>query len=79
MWPGMHLAHNSAKLKIFNLPKHIQLLRWGLAASADQVGRLPSDPLVGEPIDSRIRGAMTVEPDTISIAELPSDSLASRA
>jgi hypothetical protein len=33
MWPGMHLAHNSAKLKIFNLPKHIQLLRWGLAAS----------------------------------------------
>ena len=21
MWPGIHLAHNSAKLKIFNLPK----------------------------------------------------------
>jgi len=48
MWPGMHLAHNSAKLKIFNLPKHIQLLRWGLAASASQDGRLSSDPLVGE-------------------------------
>jgi hypothetical protein len=48
MWPGMHLVHNSAKLKIFNLPKHIQLLRWGLSASAGQVGRLPSDPLVGE-------------------------------
>ena len=48
MWPGMHLAHNSAKLKIFNLPKHIQLLRLGLAASAGHMGRLPSDPLVGE-------------------------------
>ena len=29
----MHLAHNSAKLKIFNLPNTIQLLRFGLSAS----------------------------------------------
>ena len=50
---GMHLAHNSAKLKIFNLPKHIQLLRFGALRQVALVGsatsRLPfsSDPLVG--------------------------------
>ena len=48
----MHLAHNSAKLKIFNLPNTIQLLRFGLAASAES-----ADPAVrwsvGIPTDQR--------------------------
>jgi hypothetical protein len=69
----MHLAHNSAKLKIFNLPKHIQLLRWGLAASAGQVGRLPSDPLVGELFwltDQRSDGVQTSNGGSI-VAEPP--------
>jgi len=59
VWPGIHLAHNSAKLKIFNLPKHIQLLRFGLSASTVPLGPVPSDPLVGGSLP-RIRGAMQV-------------------
>jgi len=27
MWPGIHLAHNSAKLKIINLPKHYPVVK----------------------------------------------------
>ena len=60
---GMHLAHNSAKLKTFNLPKHIQLLRFGTGQLSSACARLAfrlvrsSGPLVGGLIP-RIRGTM---------------------
>jgi hypothetical protein len=57
VWPGMHLAHNSAKLKTFNLPKHIQLLRFRPCGLDRAYGPVPSDPLVGGSVP-RIRGAM---------------------
>jgi hypothetical protein len=82
MWPGMHLAHNSAKLKIFNLPKHIQLLRFGLSARADLSVYLPSDPLVGGwlPTDQRSDGGPDTKTTARSSAEPPfNTALASRA
>jgi hypothetical protein len=45
---GIYLAHNSAKLKIFNLPTSIQLLRCDpLGVSTEPCDPVPSDPLVG--------------------------------
>jgi hypothetical protein len=44
----MHLAHNSAKLKIFNLPKHYPVVKvrpFGLDETL--TGPVSSDPLVG--------------------------------
>jgi hypothetical protein len=62
--PGIYLAHNSAKLKIFNLPTSIQLLRCGPLRGLDGTLWIPSPAIrwsVGsEPAVrfARIRGTM---------------------
>jgi hypothetical protein len=79
MRPGIHLAHNSAKLKIFNLPKHIQLLRFGNEPAVhfgetcrfrrcDLFGPFPSDPLVGGllPTDQGSDGGLDTKTTTRS-------------
>ena len=59
--PGMHLAHNSAKLKIFNLPKHYPVVKVRPCGLDRSRGTGPSDPLVGELMGPRIRGAVSVQ------------------
>ena len=54
MWPGIHLAHNSAKLKIINLPKHYPVVK----VRPCGLGRMdPANPAVrwsvGVPTDQR--------------------------
>ena len=44
---GMHLAHNSAKLKIFNLPKHYPVVKVLASRPGTNLSPFPSDPLVG--------------------------------
>ena len=76
----MHLALNSAKLKIFNLPKHYPVVKVGPHGLADlPIG--PSDPLVGELqlTDQRSDGVQTPNDGSI-FAEPPfSTAIASRA
>ena len=68
--PGIYLAHNSAKLKIFNLPTSIQLLRCGPLRGLDGTLWIPSPAIrwsVGsEPAVrfARIRGAMSIDTKT---------------
>ena len=67
MWPGMHLAHNSAKLKIFNLPKHYPVVKVRpLGLDGTLAAPAPSDPLVGGAIPTDQRS--DVGPDTKTTA-----------
>ena len=59
--PGIHLAHNSAKLKIINLPKHYPVVKVRpLRPRQDLAG--PASPAVRWSVSqcSRIRGTMVL-------------------
>src|ERR1035437_9412914 len=60
--PGIHLAHNSAKLKIINLPKHYPVVKVRpLRPRQDLAG--PASPAVRWSVSqcSRIRGTMVLQ------------------
>src|SRR5450830_970635 len=62
MWPGIHLAHNSAKSKIINLPKHYPVVKVRpLRPRQDLAG--PASPAVRWSVSqcSRIRGTMVLQ------------------
>jgi hypothetical protein len=63
VWPGIHLAHNSAKLKILQSAETYPVVKvLGLAATTGSCDPVSSDPLVGGSIPTDQRS--DVGPDT---------------
>ena len=71
MWPGIHLAHNSAKLKIFNLPKLYPVVKVRPCGPGRIHSCRPSDPLVGghtHGSEERWRLGRSLRPEDLRLA-----------